>query len=189
MLWTIKVPGILLTFIPISVIIVACETVAHATIIFSMRYDMPKFMKMLNNISRSQAIYRNFKIAAEDLQSGHYAFVLAICREPGRSQEELAKELCINKSTVARNLNCLEEKGYITRVSLMSTLSPETSIPSPTTSGNSRSIPPPKCWTCFPASKAHPGNGWSFWPTVFHRMSFRYSIRCWSACRHGQEKL
>ena len=79
---------------------------------------MPKFMKMLNNISRSQAIYRNFKIAAEDLQSGHYAFVLAICREPGRSQEELAKELCINKSTVARNLNCLEEKGYITRVSL-----------------------------------------------------------------------
>ena len=79
---------------------------------------MPKFMKMLNNISRSQAIYRNFKIAAEDLQSGHYAFVLAICRDPGRSQEELARELCINKSTVTRNLNCLEEKGYITRIPL-----------------------------------------------------------------------
>ena len=79
---------------------------------------MPKFMKMLNNISRSQAIYRNLKIAAEDLQSGHYAFVLAICRDPGRSQEELARELCINKSTVARNLNCLEEKGYITRIPL-----------------------------------------------------------------------
>jgi DNA-binding MarR family transcriptional regulator len=72
-------------------------------------------MKMLNNISRSQAIYRNNKISAKDLQTGHYAFVLAICREPGRSQEEIAKELCINKSTVARNLNCLEEKGYISR--------------------------------------------------------------------------
>lgn len=76
---------------------------------------MSKFMKMLNNISRSQAVYRQGKISANDLQSGHYAFVLAICREPGRSQEELARELCLNKSTVARNLNCLEERGYILR--------------------------------------------------------------------------
>ena len=76
---------------------------------------MLRFMKMLNNISRSQAIYRHGRISAEDLQTSHYAFVLAICREPGRSQEELAKELCINKSTVARNLNYLEEKGYISR--------------------------------------------------------------------------
>ena len=79
---------------------------------------MSKFMKMLNNISRSQAIYRHARISADDLQGGHYAFVLAICRQPGRSQEELAKELCINKSTVTRNLNYLEEKGYISRASL-----------------------------------------------------------------------
>jgi len=76
---------------------------------------MAKFMKMLNNISRSQALYRRSRIPAEDLQAGHYAFVFAICREPGRSQEELARELCINKSTVARHLNHLEDKGYITR--------------------------------------------------------------------------
>ena len=76
---------------------------------------MAKFMKMLNNISRSQAIYRHSKISADDLQSGHYAFALAICREPGRSQEALARELCINKSTVTRNLNYLEDHGYIKR--------------------------------------------------------------------------
>ncbi len=76
---------------------------------------MATFMKMLNNISRSQAVYRNSKISANDLQSSHYAFVLAICREPGRSQEELARELCVNKSTVARNLNYLNEKGYVSR--------------------------------------------------------------------------
>ena len=81
---------------------------------------MSKFMKMLNNISRSQAIYRHNRISAEDLQPTHYAFVLAICREPGRSQEELAKELCLNKSTIARNLTYLEEKGYITRNALPS---------------------------------------------------------------------
>ena len=79
---------------------------------------MSKFMKMLNNISRSQAIYRHNKVSANDLHGGHYAFVLAICRRPGRSQEELARELCLNKSTVARNLNCLEEKGYILRTPL-----------------------------------------------------------------------
>ena len=75
-------------------------------------------MKMLNNISRSQAIYRQSKVTAGDLQSCHYAFALAICREEGRSQEEIARELCVNKSTVTRNLNYLEEKGYITRVPL-----------------------------------------------------------------------
>lgn len=74
-------------------------------------------MKMLNNISRSQAIFRHENISAKELQPSHYAFVLAICRAPGRSQEEIAKELCINKSTVARNLNALEEKGYIKRTS------------------------------------------------------------------------
>lgn len=81
---------------------------------------MPKFMKMLNNISRSQAVYRNSRVSADDLQSGHYAYVLAICREPGRSQEDLAGELCVNKSTVARNLGYLEDRGYIRRVSIPS---------------------------------------------------------------------
>ena len=79
---------------------------------------MPRFMKLLNNISRSQAIYRHSRISATDLQSGHYAYALAICREPGRSQEDLARELCVNKSTVARNLNYLEETGYVTRQAL-----------------------------------------------------------------------
>ena len=81
---------------------------------------MSRFMKMLNNISRSQAVYRRARISADDLQSGHYAFVLAVCREPGRSQEELAHELCLNKSTVARSLSSLEERGYIRRLPLPS---------------------------------------------------------------------
>lgn len=81
---------------------------------------MLNFMKMLNNISRSQAIYRRSRITADDLHASHYAFVLAICREPGRSQEELARELCINKSTVARALNTLETNGYISRTPLAS---------------------------------------------------------------------
>ena len=76
---------------------------------------MSKFMKRLNNISRSQAVYRCSRISAADLQSCHYAYILVVCRMPGSSQEDLARELCVNKSTVARNINYLEEKGYVTR--------------------------------------------------------------------------
>lgn len=79
---------------------------------------MPLFMKWMNNISRSQAVFRHSKISADDLHPAHYAFALGICRHPGRSQEELAKELCLNKSTVARALTVLEERGYVTRESL-----------------------------------------------------------------------
>ena len=54
-------------------------------------------------------------MSADDLQAGHYAFVLAICRVPGRSQEELARALCLNKSTVTRTLTQLEGSGYVER--------------------------------------------------------------------------
>ena len=79
---------------------------------------MSKFMKLLNNISRSQAIFRRGNVSANDLKSSHYAFALAISACPGRSQEELARELCLNKSTVARKLTDLEENGYVTRTPL-----------------------------------------------------------------------
>ncbi len=76
---------------------------------------MLPFMKMLNNISRSQSVFRSERLKADGICAAHHTFVLAICRQPGRSQEELAKEICLNKSTVARALTHLEEKGYIRR--------------------------------------------------------------------------
>lgn len=76
---------------------------------------MLRFMKSLNNISRSQATYRGQRVSLDGLCPSHHAFVLAICKVPGRSQEELAQELCLNKSTVTRTLAHLEEQGYIRR--------------------------------------------------------------------------
>lgn len=76
---------------------------------------MARFMGMLNNISRSQMIFRQGRIPAEGLSIAQHAFVLTICRKPGRSQEELARALCLNKSTVARNLAAMETNGYIRR--------------------------------------------------------------------------
>lgn len=95
-------------------IIVVCATVAHTTLF--LEKSMPKIMKILNNISRCQAVYRRRMIPDEGLCAHQYAFALAICYKPGRSQEELARELCLDKSTVARTIASLEKNGYITRI-------------------------------------------------------------------------
>ena len=75
---------------------------------------MIKIMKTLNNISRAQSVFRAEKL--KGVCPSHHAFILAICKNEGKPQEELAKELCLNKSTVARVLTQLEEKGLIKRV-------------------------------------------------------------------------
>lgn len=78
---------------------------------------MPKIMKSLNRISRCQATYRSEKLKAEGICACHHAFILIISKNPGRSQEEITREICLNKSTVARALTHLEKYGYITRTS------------------------------------------------------------------------
>ena len=75
---------------------------------------MPKFMKLLNNISRSQMAFRRGKLEA-DFASGYHTYILAICKRPGVTQDALAKDICVNKSTVARRLDSLEEEGYVYR--------------------------------------------------------------------------
>lgn len=93
-------------------IIVAHTTVAYAT---NLEVTMPRIMKKLNSISRCQATYRNAKFIADGICASHHAFILIISKNPGYSQEDITREICLNKSTVARTLNCLESHGYITR--------------------------------------------------------------------------
>ncbi len=76
---------------------------------------MPFIMKSLNNISRCQSVYRNSKIEIEGLSAAHHTFIMAICKHSGSTQEEISKDICLDKSTVARVLAHLEKLGYITR--------------------------------------------------------------------------
>lgn len=76
---------------------------------------MPKIMKTLNSISRCQAYYRTEKMKAEKIPASHHTFILFISQNPGHSQEEIARELCLSKSTVTRTLNQLENNGCIKR--------------------------------------------------------------------------
>lgn len=77
---------------------------------------MPFIMKSLNNISRCQSVYRNSKVNIDGICAAHHAFVLTVCRNPGSTQEEISRELCLDKSTVARVLAHLEKHGYIKRI-------------------------------------------------------------------------
>lgn len=76
---------------------------------------MPAIMRKMNVITRCGGQYRTERLKNDELGARHHSFVLAICNHPGMSQDQLAHHLCLNKSTVARGLNYLEEKGYVTR--------------------------------------------------------------------------
>ncbi|MBE6645724.1 MAG: MarR family transcriptional regulator [Ruminococcaceae bacterium] len=75
---------------------------------------MPRISRQLNIISRCQSSYRRMRLEG-DFAPGYHAYALAICARPGRSQDELADALCINKSTIARGIDWLLENGYVRR--------------------------------------------------------------------------
>ena len=76
---------------------------------------MPSLMRKINIISRCSSLYRAEKLGGTDIGDTHHAYILTICRNPGISQEALAKKLFFNKSTVTRTLSYLESHGYVTR--------------------------------------------------------------------------
>ena len=78
---------------------------------------MHLFMRKLNTIVRCGSIYRAEQLQNEELGGHYHSFVLAISKNPGLSQDQLAQRLCFNKSTVARSLAHLEAHGYVTRTS------------------------------------------------------------------------
>ena len=76
---------------------------------------MPALMKKINMIVRGAAVFRAERVETEDLLPYQHSYILAIVHRPGMSQDELAARLCTTKSTVARQLAKLEEKGYVCR--------------------------------------------------------------------------
>jgi DNA-binding MarR family transcriptional regulator len=72
-------------------------------------------MRKINVVSRCEGIYRQDKLKESGLGPCHHSYILSICCNPGMTQEQLAKHICINKSGVTRHLAYLEEKGYVER--------------------------------------------------------------------------
>ncbi len=67
----------------------------------------------------SAAIYRlsqsifNHKLSGLEISSGQYDFFLAIAKNEGINQKELSASLYVEKSTTAKAVRQLENKGYI----------------------------------------------------------------------------
>ena len=72
-------------------------------------------MRYINRISHSNAIVYGEKLKDYGLTQCQHPYIRYICREPGVSQEQLAKLLCVNPSSVTRQLAILEKKELITR--------------------------------------------------------------------------
>ena len=71
-------------------------------------------MRRINVISRCAVNYKSEHLSGE-ISGCHHPFVLYLTRNPGVSQDAIARGLCLNKSTVARSLSYLEEHGYVRR--------------------------------------------------------------------------
>lgn len=76
---------------------------------------MPHIIKTMNEITRCGMQYRNDNLEPFGLKSCHASYLLEICRNPGISQDTLAKRICINKSNIARQIVVLEEGGFVDR--------------------------------------------------------------------------
>ena len=72
-------------------------------------------MRQINIISRCATMYRDRALSDTGLAGCHTPYILALYRIPGCTQEELARDLNVNKSSVARQLAVLEERGFILR--------------------------------------------------------------------------
>lgn len=76
---------------------------------------MPSLMWELDAIARCATQYRTEMLAPLGLKSCHASYLIQICKTPGISQEQLARRIYFNKSSVARQLASLEEDGFIRR--------------------------------------------------------------------------
>ncbi len=76
---------------------------------------MPALMKYINCTSRCGSVWRTEKLKDTDLGESHHTYIFTVCRNPGISQEAIARRLFINKSNVTRSLAHLEKHGYVTR--------------------------------------------------------------------------
>ena len=72
---------------------------------------MPSFTHSLNIIGRCTQMQRGAVLKELGVCGGQVPYLLRLCRCPGLTQEELAKALYFNKSTVTRQIAALERQG------------------------------------------------------------------------------
>ena len=76
---------------------------------------MHPFMRQISITYRCAMRFRERELADTGLAGCQTPYLTTLYRQPGISQEEMARSLNVNKSSVTRQLAVLEEKGYVRR--------------------------------------------------------------------------
>jgi len=76
---------------------------------------MSQFSRDINNIDRYLRRHRRAYMEPLGLKGIHARLFVLICRTPGCSQDQLAKRMWFDKSTIARQVELLEKMGYVNR--------------------------------------------------------------------------
>ena len=76
---------------------------------------MHPFMRQISITYRCAMRFRERELADTGLAGCQTPYLTTLYRHPGISQEEMAKALNVNKSSVTRQLSALEVKGYVRR--------------------------------------------------------------------------
>ena len=76
---------------------------------------MHPFMRQISITYRCAMRFRERELADTGLAGCQTPYLTQLYREPGISQEELARRLNVNKSSVTRQLAALEDSGYVRR--------------------------------------------------------------------------
>ena len=72
-------------------------------------------MRCISRTARCSQLYRSERLEKVGLSGGQYVYISCACRSPGISQEQMSRQILINKSNVARQLASLEQNGFVRR--------------------------------------------------------------------------
>ena len=77
---------------------------------------MPSISRCINILSRASGMFRSANMKNQELRPYLQSYILVLTRCPGLSQEQIARRLCVDKSSVTRALAALEKLEYVKRV-------------------------------------------------------------------------
>ncbi|EMR04957.1 transcriptional regulator SlyA [Bhargavaea cecembensis DSE10] len=72
-----------------------------------------ELLREIGMIARSLDSISNIEFKEADLSKGQYLYMVRICEHPGIIQEKLAEMIKVDRTTAARAIMKLEEKGFI----------------------------------------------------------------------------
>ncbi len=76
---------------------------------------MAEILRPIGIIARALDSIANVEFKQFDLTKGQHLYLVRICENPGIFQDQLAELIKVDRTTAARAIKKLEEKGFVTK--------------------------------------------------------------------------